>query len=305
MSAFFSKKPVKITAIALGVVAVLAAAFFLAPGGQTPQSVTTSATATVAGEPAQAIPELNLPAIAGTLPAPRETTTTTAQHSTGASQSVVLPSTFTSSAFTRAASTTIATTIATAAATTQAGASTTKYAYSAAPTTATSSAPAKTTARPATTTATTTTTATVTAATKKASTVTISIRCDTILNNMDKLRQGRAQFVPSGGVIMAAKTVTLNAGDTAFTVLQRETRAAGIHMEFSSNPAFNSVYIEGVNNLYEFDCGELSGWMYKVNGWFPNYGSSSCTLKNGDVIEWVYTCDYGKDVGGDKAAQGV
>ena len=60
-------------------------------------------------------------------------------------------------------------------------------------------------------------------------------------------------------------------------------------------------YIEGIHNLYEFDCGDLSGWMYKVNGWFPNYGCSRYQLKQGDVIEWVYTCDLGKDVGGGNA----
>ena len=40
------------------------------------------------------------------------------------------------------------------------------------------------------------------------------------------------------------------------------------------------------------------GWMYKVNGWFPNYGCSRYQLKEGDTIEWVYTCDLGVDVGG-------
>ena len=38
--------------------------------------------------------------------------------------------------------------------------------------------------------------------------------------------------------------------------------------------------------------------MYKVDGWFPNYGSSEyTTLKNGSNIQWVYTCDLGADVG--------
>jgi hypothetical protein len=135
-------------------------------------------------------------------------------------------------------------------------------------------------------------------AAQRTSAVTISIRCDTILNNGDKLRAGQAPFVPPDGVVMAARTIPFDEGDTVFTILQRETRAAGIHMEYSNNPMFNSVYIEGINNLYEFDCGELSGWMYKVNGWFPNYGCSAYTLKQGDVIEWVYTCDLGSDVGG-------
>ena len=69
-------------------------------------------------------------------------------------------------------------------------------------------------------------------------------------------------------------------------------------MEFENTPIYNSAYIEGINNLYEFDVGELSGWMYKVNEWFPNYGCSRYQLCDGDVVCWVYTCDLGSDVGG-------
>ena len=69
-------------------------------------------------------------------------------------------------------------------------------------------------------------------------------------------------------------------------------------MEFENTPMYNSAYIEGIHNLYEFDCGELSGWMYKVNDWFPNYGCSRYQLQDGDVICWEYTCDLGVDVGG-------
>ncbi len=66
-------------------------------------------------------------------------------------------------------------------------------------------------------------------------------------------------------------------------------------MEHPFTPMYNSVYVEGIGNLYEFDCGDLSGWMYKVNEWFPNYGCSLYTLEDNDVICWVYTCDLGYD----------
>ena len=69
-------------------------------------------------------------------------------------------------------------------------------------------------------------------------------------------------------------------------------------MEFVNTPIYGSVYVEGIGNLYEFDAGELSGWMYRVNGEFPNFGCSKYILKNGDKVEFVYTCDLGKDVGG-------
>ncbi|MCL2300122.1 MAG: DUF4430 domain-containing protein [Firmicutes bacterium] len=119
---------------------------------------------------------------------------------------------------------------------------------------------------------------------------------------MGKLRSGKAPWVPAGGAVMAAKTVAFTEGETVFDVLQRETRAAGVKLVFTNNPMFNSVYIVEIGNLQEFDCGELSGWMYKVNGTFPNYGSSGYILKQGDVVEWVYTCDLGNDVGGGYAA---
>ena len=130
-------------------------------------------------------------------------------------------------------------------------------------------------------------------------TCTISISCHTILSNMDKCDPAKQSLVPADGVILAATEVPLNANETVFNVLQRVCKQNQIHMEFSESPAYGSAYIEGIANLYEFDVGELSGWMYSVNGWFPNYGCSKYTLKDGDVIRWLYTCDLGVDVGGD------
>ena len=135
-------------------------------------------------------------------------------------------------------------------------------------------------------------------------TCTFSIECSTILNNLDMLDPAKLEMVPSGGVILARTTVTFYEGESVFDVLQRVCREYGIHMEASWTPIYNSAYVEGIHNLYEFDCGALSGWMYKVNGWYPNYGSSRYQLKDGDVVEWRYTCDLGNDVGGGYAVGG-
>lgn len=133
---------------------------------------------------------------------------------------------------------------------------------------------------------------------------TLSVRCDSILDNMDWLNPEKVELVPEDGVILATKEVEFYKGESVFNVLLREMKMAKIHMEFTNTPMYNSAYIQGINNLYEFDCGELSGWMYKVNGWFPNYGASRYGVKEGDVIEWVYTCDLGVDVGGFAAIGG-
>lgn len=134
--------------------------------------------------------------------------------------------------------------------------------------------------------------------TSEKGTCTLSIRCNTILDNMKWLDPNKVELVPKDGVIYPTQKVSFYKGESVFNVLLRECKKNKIHMEFQNTPMYNSAYIEGIHNLYEFDCGELSGWMYKVNGWFPNYGCSRYQLKEGDVIEWVYTCNLGIDVGG-------
>ena len=138
----------------------------------------------------------------------------------------------------------------------------------------------------------------------KSYTCTFSIECSTILNNLDMLDPDKLEMVPSDGTILKKTTVTFYEGESVFDVLQRLCKDKGIHMEASWTPIYNSAYVEGIHNLYEFDCGALSGWMYKVNGWYPNYGSSRYQLKDGDAVEWRYTCDLGNDVGGGYAVGG-
>lgn len=128
---------------------------------------------------------------------------------------------------------------------------------------------------------------------------TITILCDTILNNMENLDEGKEAYVPANGTILATSSVEFEEGETVFDVLKRVCEYAGIQLEYSWTAIYDSYYIEGINNLYEFDCGNESGWMYKVNGWFPNYGCSAYELENGDNIVWCYTCNgLGADVGG-------
>lgn len=132
---------------------------------------------------------------------------------------------------------------------------------------------------------------------KKKYTCTFSIECSTILNNLSDLDPDKRHLVPSDGVILPPTKVTFYEGESVYDVLQRVCKENNIHMESSWTPVYNSAYIEGINNLYEFDCGELSGWMYRVNGWYPNYGCSRYQLADGEKVEWRYTCDLGNDIG--------
>lgn len=136
--------------------------------------------------------------------------------------------------------------------------------------------------------------------TEDSAVVTIEIRCDTVLANMDKLDDALKdeKYVPRDGVILPKFTLVLRKNDTVYEILSRATRHFKIATDCVYTVNYSSVYVKGINQLYEFDCGELSGWMYKVNGVFPQYGCSKYVLKDGDEIQWVYTCDLGRDVGG-------
>ena len=129
-------------------------------------------------------------------------------------------------------------------------------------------------------------------------TVTLEIRCDTLSSDMSKLENPAIEkYIPKDGTILARTTYMGTTENTVFDALNTLCRNNDIQLDFDYTPVYESYYIKGINYIYEFDGGNLSGWMYKVNDWFPNYGCSSYYLSDGDVIQWVYTCDLGKDVG--------
>lgn len=133
-----------------------------------------------------------------------------------------------------------------------------------------------------------------------ANTCTLEIRCDTLLQHLDELSPGKADLVPEDGILLEKTTVSFESGDSVFDVLRRCLREQNVHFEYVDAKAYGSIYIEGIGNLYEFDCGEQSGWLYFVNGISPGLGCSGYTVANGDEIVFAYTCDMGADLGVEK-----
>lgn len=138
----------------------------------------------------------------------------------------------------------------------------------------------------------------------KEKTCTVSISCAECLSNMNMLtNEAKKQFIPSDGWILKTTSLTFNDGETAFDVLKRACKnghcsdncaycqKSGIQLEYSFSTSFETYYIEGIHQIYEKDFGSKSGWLFKVNGSYPNYGCSAYKLKSGDKIEFVYTVD--------------
>lgn len=118
-------------------------------------------------------------------------------------------------------------------------------------------------------------------------TVSITIRCDTVPDKS-------AEHIPDDGVILDVCTFEIEDGDTVFDVLSEAAAKNKIHLE--TNGSADSAYVEGISNIYEFDFGNLSGWMYFVNGESPSVSCGEYVLSDEDEIEWLYTCDIGKDL---------
>ena len=128
-------------------------------------------------------------------------------------------------------------------------------------------------------------------------TCTLEIRCDNLLDKLDQLTAEKAALVPEDGMILETVEVEFSGGESVFDVFRRTMRGETIHFEYVDASMYDSVYIEGIGNIYEYDCGPQSGWMYSVNGVHPGLGCSAYTLADGDVIVFAYTCDLGADLG--------
>ena len=128
-------------------------------------------------------------------------------------------------------------------------------------------------------------------------TCTLEVRCDNLLDNLDGLVKEKVSLVPENGILLAQMEVEFTGGESVFDVFRRVLRQEKIHFEYVDASAYDSVYIEGIGNIYEYDCGPQSGWMYSVNGVHPGLGASAYTLADGDAIVFQYTCNLGNDLG--------
>ncbi|MEK3968486.1 S-layer homology domain-containing protein [Paenibacillus sp. FSL H7-0323] len=107
--------------------------------------------------------------------------------------------------------------------------------------------------------------------------------------SVDKLTINKGYVVPS-------VQVELQSGDTVWSVLKRTLDSRGIEYRDSWSGKYGSVYVESIAGDGEFDHGSGSGWMYNVNGVYPDYGASSYKLSAGERIQWRYTTNLGVDL---------
>ena len=121
----------------------------------------------------------------------------------------------------------------------------------------------------------------------------LTIRCDTLLEHLPELAEGN-------GARPGGRAAPFRGGGFIFGRRERVRRVkAGVAVPANASGVFGKApprILRGICNLYEYDCGELSGWLYRINGETPGYSCSEYPLSDGDVLEFLYTCDLGDDL---------
>ena len=123
----------------------------------------------------------------------------------------------------------------------------------------------------------------------------MSITCHKILENRDLFDDSKKAFLPSNGVMLKRTKFVFYNGETVFDVLKRVSKSKEYVKKIPITHR-GGTYIETINHIGEFDCGPASGWVFKVNGVKSDKGCNEYKVKNGDIIEWIYTCDVGNDI---------
>ncbi len=97
-------------------------------------------------------------------------------------------------------------------------------------------------------------------------------------------------------VIYPENNLYIAPDSSVFDVLSEVCRTENIQLDYESSSVYGLAYIKGIDSIYEYDHGELSGWMYRVNGEMPNIGVGYYKVKEGDKVEILYSTNIGRDL---------
>lgn len=129
------------------------------------------------------------------------------------------------------------------------------------------------------------------AETPKQNTASFTVDCKNAIDYGILENPNFAEILPQNGVIFSDSNVQFSEGESVMTVLKRALKAQKTVCQITSGG-----YVKSIAGLSEKDCGETSGWLYRVNGKLPTVSCKYYTLQAGDRVEFIYTCRMG-DVG--------
>ena len=114
----------------------------------------------------------------------------------------------------------------------------------------------------------------------------MTVDCTDVLAHPDKLKAEKVDILPKDGIFVE-KNAPFAEGETAYTVLTRVLQKEKMQYEKDA-----TNYIFAIGGLYSGDCGEMSGWLYTVNGESPTVGLADYVLKDGDSVRFYFVTDF-------------
>lgn len=113
----------------------------------------------------------------------------------------------------------------------------------------------------------------------------LSVSCASVLEQGEAVPESVRALVPNDGILFSGQ-VEFASGEDLLTVFLRAMREAKI-------PAVcDGAYVTSVGGVATGDCGPMSGWMFTVNGEYPTVGCDAVFPQDGDIVEWIYICEW-------------
>jgi hypothetical protein len=84
------------------------------------------------------------------------------------------------------------------------------------------------------------------------------------------------------GVLVDAESLTLSEGSTVYDAL----------METDVTVSESGGFIDGIDNMFNGDCNDVSGWTFSVNDEVPLTLADETVLSDGDEIVWQYVLEW-------------
>ncbi len=96
------------------------------------------------------------------------------------------------------------------------------------------------------------------------------------------------------GTILNQSNIAVEMGESIMDLTKRILDSRGIKYKEKNG------YMISIDGQAEFDKGSGSGWMFTINGKFPNKSADDLRARDYKRIEWKYTYDFGNDIGASK-----
>lgn len=121
-------------------------------------------------------------------------------------------------------------------------------------------------------------------------TCTLSIDCTEAVDHPELLDAETLEILPEDGMMLDGVEVGFSDGQTAWDAFLSAAQDA--KLQYESEGTGESAYLTGIGNLYTGDAGDMSGWVFEVNGASPDVGCGQFTLEDGDEVVFRYVVDF-------------